>query len=1647
MTDTQQTPDWWASLKHEGLLLSPAQLVEHFSERPEPLSRRTADQLRREILRYDGSEEERGDSGELLDTVLEEVTGLGDSGLEKTGQWLKGPEVSPEWTMRAVTGEAIRPRRVWKNGDGFALPVFFDDVTRIGVGHGKRSAARVLEWLRKADRKLALLTNGEQWRLIYAGLDHDAYAQWDTGLWFEEGEPSEQVAALRALLGPRSLSPPEGDEDGALLLHAAEESRKGQADFSSEVGERVREAVEALIQAYSGPLDRLEDVDPQQIYLAATRVVMRIVVALFAESRDLLPRNNAIYHGSYGIEGLREELDRLRGSAGGERLRHRHGAWPRVVALFQLIHEGSPHESLPVPRYGGKLFQPGDPDAEEPIRKALAVFEDPERGPNDATVLRILDYLCKGRMKVRQGRRRTWVEMPVDFSALSTEYIGILYEGLLDYELRQAEEDDPVVFLNLGDEPALPLSRLEAMDEDQIESLTDEFKDRESKRELKEDAEEELEEDESDDEEEEALSLVSGEREDEEEDRATARRRAEEWALRAVEIGKLIRRPRSKTDEKIREWKEKCQAAAEALVTRVVLPGEWYLIRHGGTRKGSGTFYTRPQLAIPTVERTLRPLAYRKTDGGTQEADESVDPDTEDLTPRTPETILDLKVCDPACGSGSFLVGSLRYLTDALHESLWEHGRIDDQGERTLVTLAAGEEGGERLDEELLPTTPESEDFEERLKGRLKRYVVERCIYGVDIDPLAVELCRIALWIETMDRELPFTFLDHKIQCGDSLVGCWFDRFRDYPLMAWEREGADYRHKRGEHFEKREWHGALREFRKEVKSNARRYIRELEGQHSLFEGAQDADRIHDDALEAFEELHSLPIHQTEERAKYYQEHVRANPDIAQLKKAFDAWCALWFWPAEEIDAAPLPTEFLNLNDRAREIIGRIASERKFFHWELAFPDVFTEERSGFDAVVGNPPWETLESTSQEFFSRYDPLYRTYGKRQALRKQGEMFERSPSIERSWLNYNAFYKAIANYQKHAAFPFGDEEEGGDRFYLGSNSDELHRAWRRVRRRRSGYVDPEHPYRYQGSGKAYTYRMFLELSHSLLHKGGQLGMLAPSGLYADQGAQPLRRMLLENSGWRWLFGFENREGIFDIHRSYKFNPVIAEKGGQTRTVHVAFMRHDVTEWEDAEDVAIPYHREEVERLSPRNRMFLEVERRRTLDVLDRVYRGAHTLDLDGKNPWELQYQRGDFNMTSDSDLFVRREEVEEKGVLLDEYGRWLSGNWFQVESDGTASRGNIRSSDGSYRIGIDGIEEIYLPLYQGRMIYDLSPNVSRHVRGAGRRADWENVELPHQPPIPQYVLPLSTIREEAESSLRPRLLFRHISNATNERTCVPCAIPRAPCGDSFGLLDPGEDELSTACFGAVVMGSLVYDWALRQRIVGTNLSRFFMEETNWPSASEPVEQEVAAWGLRLMMPGVRFADQWNGARQSLADSVPWFREPWQQLWALTDHERLRIRAMLDAVVAQLFGLGENDLWFILRDCDHPVDRLSTSEFTQALDPKGFWRVDQKKEPELRHTVLTMVAFRDLQAEIRAQDGDEMAGVRSFLRRNGLDGWQVPETLRLDDFDLGHDERAKAEQPVRERLGPRFESWQLKADREQSWEECRIHAENIGQ
>ncbi len=1568
--------DAWTGLRHGGNLLSPAAL-DGLPAAEEP-QWGLADRLRSALVGLDPEKPAPTALGALLDTVLEDACGLSDS-------WRKGNALGAADAEKLLDGTALKPRRHWTGPRGEALSVFTTLATRIGVGKGRRPAAQVVEYLRRRGIPLGLLTNGRQWRLIWADTDSLAWAEWDAERWLAADQLSDELGVLRRVLAPASLA--RGDADQSPLLAAIRDTRAGQAKLSKELGERVRRAAETLLrsrQPLVGPA--WEAHDSADIYVAACHFVMRLVVTLFAEARELLPTDNPVYHRAYALRGLLDQLDRLTP----ERRKARQMAWPRLLALFRLLHQGSLHPAVMLPAYGGDLFRPGDANGDG-VQRALALIEAPAEPPDDDVIYQTLVLLTRTTQKIREGAGWRTVAAPVDFTELTSEYIGILYEGLLDYELHRAG-DEPVLFLNLGDQPALPLDRLEAMDDKALAALVEKAKvknqaasaeeeegsdDEGEGAEAPEDDAQVAEAEDGGDTEDSADASVTDEA-DADDARAAARARAIAWGRRAVEVGKLVKKPGGRTAEARAAWEAQLDTAAAQLVADVKLPGELYLVRWGGTRKGAGTFYTRPQLTLPTVRRTLEPLLH--DDQGRV---------------RPPEALLALKVCDPAMGSGSFLVAALRVLTAAVVASLHVHDRITVVNGSTTVDCALLSEADRSL-----PT----EGFDERLEALVRRAVVEHCLYGVDLDPLAVELARVSLWVETLDRRLPFTFLDHKLRCGDALVGTWLDRFRDYPLLAWWRQSPDEKW-RGVTHAGDVWAKALKERRKAVVAE----------QVDLLRGQKDwlARSVSDDELkvaiervrELYRRLRKVPASQPDKRAEIWRTQVAPDPALARVREAFDTWCALWFWPLDKLDEAPGPATLAAPSEAAREIVRTLRDKKRFFHWEIEFPDVFTEKGAGFDAIVANPPWETLQPQSKEFFSNLDPLYRSYGKQEGLQRQRELFAAEPTAEGEWLRYVADFKDVTNFVRHAGEPFGDADDAQGRPQVGlvprkaDDTRKMHRKWAAVRAKKSGLSDPNHAFLSQGEGKPYSYKLFVEQAHALLKSSGQLGLITPSGLYTDKGAVELRRLLLERCAWRWLYGFENRNKVFDIHRSFKFAVTIAEKGGRTEALRAAFMRHEIEDWGEAKG-ALAYPAGRIHAFSPKSLSVLEIRSERDLEVLTKTYANSVLLGDDGPDGWGIKYAQGDFNMTSDSKLFIPREKAEEAGYEPDEYGRW---------------------------IGPEG--DVLLPLYQGSMIHQHDASYKGWFSLEGAKTVWNPLEWLGKRWAPKVLIRESDYVSNEKAHRGVKIGFRDIARSTDERTSIAAVIPDLPCGNVVGVFSTGDSrsELLSAA-----MNAFAFDFAARVRISGTHMNYYVVEELPLPQAGASAPLLRPATILDMSM--TRFAPWWP---RDLPD--------WRRRWAITRHERLRVRCILDALVAALYGLSREDLHWILRDCDHPKARLSDKAFCRTLDPKGFWRVDKAADPELRHPVLTLVAFDALAELIAEHGGDRDAGIAAFSALNDGEGWMLPETLRLADYVLGHDERARHPQPVASRLGPRFLDWQLAQTPEESWAECDRHARAI--
>ena len=238
--------------------------------------------------------------------------------------------------------------------------------------------------------------------------------------------------------------------------------------------------------------------------------------------------------------------------------------------------------------------------------------------------------------------------------------------------------------------------------------------------------------------------------------------------------------------------------------------------------------------------------------------------------------------------------------------------------------------------------------------------------------------------------------------------------------MAWMREGGDTSHSNGVHYQAKEWTKALAKKRNDdIKPELIRQIQiqrtatlSVERRTTDYSRRSPQRNHYGDR----EKLHSLPVESAQEREERYRA-LQQTPEYQELKRAFDSWCAAWFWPADELDKVPTPVTFYNLASSTRQIVDELAAELHFFHWEWEFPDVFTRPEQGFDAVLANSPWETAKPSSKEFFSDYDPLYRTYGKQEALTEQKHLFQHNKTIEHEWLLHQAYFKSMSNWAKHA------------------------------------------------------------------------------------------------------------------------------------------------------------------------------------------------------------------------------------------------------------------------------------------------------------------------------------------------------------------------------------------------------------------------------------------------------------------------------------------------------------------------------------------------------------------------------------------------------------------------------------------------------
>jgi hypothetical protein len=1013
-------------------------------------------------------------------------------------------------------------------------------------------------------------------------------------------------------------------------------------------------------------------------------------------------------------------------------------------SLFRLFREGLASSEMKVNPLGGMLFGRGTTPLLDELRWGEKAV---------ATLLRNLLWTKEGN---KEELRRVY------YGSLDVEDMGRVYEALL--ELEPGITSEPMCRLRRAKlEVVLPVAQGERYREDAVPGGiggTAEEADPTSLSELR---------------------RASGDADDEEE----------------AEADEEAEVPAKKGKTKV-EWIEDIQA------------GRFYL-RVGLGRKSSGSYYTPHPFVRFLVQETLEPQIKERSPTDNPH----------------PGEILKLKVLDPAMGSGHFLVEACRYLGDHLYEACRQCDELavlkEEEAKRTFEQAESLQAQARELlqrvvdlpdpDDALVAYLPSrvAEGHESGLslnkaKALCRRLVAVHCLYGVDKNPLAVELAKLAIWLESYAEGLPLTFMDHRLICGDSLTGPFFEHLLTFPGSG---DAVADLFTRG-----------LSARLSASLDDALRHIRNLE--------ATVGTDVHDLALKR-------------------DAKERLDNALAPFKLLAMAWSGGVMLGKKECDDTAYALLMKAIADGedweslvlGRPVLGKMVLVGKDgIPYDLVFPEVFcpagnTDVRRGFDAVVGNPPWDRMLPADREFFAAFD-----------LRVLDAPTKRERDTTERALRENVWVL-----ERHAAYiaQFRRAEGSIGRLYSHQVVE----------------VDGA-----RTIGKQDLYRLFMERGTQVLRHGGLTGVVVPSAFHANEGATGIRRLYLEEMALKYCFSFENRKKLFDIHASFKFAAVVAANTGQpTDHFHCAFYLHDL-DWLFEDRGALVFSLPFLRQMAGEYLTMLELRSPLDSNVAKVCYGTGRRL----------------------------QERLADEGIRIGRELNMTDDAWRfapVVERMGT-SCGDPRHPDCSATLRNGGL----LLLHEGKTFWQYDD-----LWGEG----------------PRFVVPVQSLADKPEfvrAAMHFRLAYREIAASTNERTLVFACLPPGCVAGHKGPNErrPWSRPSSAALELLAQANSFATDFLVRLQ-AGSGVSKFVLMGIPFP-----VRPGHATFyshsALRLTCNHAGYAPLWL---EQVGDA--WLEAKPKHSWPVLegDDERWKVRAAIDAVVADAYGLNREQYRHVLSTFSH--------------------------------------------------------------------------------------------------------------------------------
>jgi hypothetical protein len=912
-----------------------------------------------------------------------------------------------------------------------------------------------------------------------------------------------------------------------------------------------------------------------------------------------------------------------------------------------------------------------------------------------------------------------------------------------------------------------------------------------------------------------------------------------------------------------------------------------------GERKASGSYFTPDSLVDHVVRATIQPLL--------------------DECGNDPEKILALKVLDPSMGSGHFLVKTVDVM--AWHLTLTckplDKTVLDDNG-------------------------PEEYTY-------WKHKVVENCIYGIDFNPMAVELAKVALWLHTASYGHPLSFIDNHLKCGNSLVGASLSCIARPSLKSKTTKEASA------------WVVLKNEDAKDVPAGKTKNKSAPKGNQQILLPFPIDTSLFSGILESVNNiLRSSSRTPSDVKAKRTQYLNDVNVRLKAHRILCDLWCAQWFIPEPDDESVAVYESARGLYARVKQICGitdhdqrsealnevllhpflkRVIAARKegygpkpmrFFHWQLEFPEAaFTEQgilkkdHFGFDAIVGNPPWDKIKPAKRDFYGPFndDVANRQGPSLDALIR--DMEDEQPELAEGWRAYETMTKQLT-------------------WFLGNAG---------IYKHQTAFVEGK-----KTGGDPDLFKFFVERSWQGVAEKGRIGLVLPATIWQAQGCTGLRRLLFEKASVESLYTFENyRKWAFDIHSSFKFTTLefSRKKPKEGHSFPAAFMLRDTRVLEGKmQDRVLSLNLDFIASISPESLALIDNRSDMEVRLIERLHQNFPALGSEDSG-WNITYRR-ELDMTNDAWLFKTREWMASRGftrlrpeknkegqwvqkkypdsrtvILPDDLPQggeyWVSANESWYRARGYAERKQHfngkertvfyhpddnakkdRKTNDPDRI-LPG--EIYFPLYEGRMVHIFDHSQKAYVSGEGRKAIWQEQGMEQRAITPRVFV----CKVDAEKEADVRIGFCDVTGATNERSILSAIISSCVlAGNTVATLEGLTVKENLILLS--VFTSFCADYLIRQR-VSQHLNWTYVSNLVVPNCKdieEDTRNDLAHKAAILSCTTPELAEVWNAVHPEEA----WTYESAERdLW-----KRAELRAEIDAIVAELYGLSVEEYAMVL-------------------------------------------------------------------------------------------------------------------------------------